>query len=38
LRPGVSLFSREYRGQFGPKWSPFGARLSQILSQAAASR
>ena len=38
LRPGVPLSSTEYRGQFGPKWSPFGARLDQILDQAAANR
>jgi hypothetical protein len=38
LGPGAPLFSTEYRGQFGPKWSPFGARLNQILDQAAASR
>ena len=38
LRPGVPLLSMDYRGLQCPKRSPFGARLDQILDQAAAVR
>ena len=38
LRPGVPLLSTECRGLRSSKWSPFGARLDQILDQAAAGR
>jgi hypothetical protein len=38
VRAGVSLLSAEYRGIQCLKWSPFGARLDQILDQAAGNR
>jgi hypothetical protein len=38
LRPGVPLLSTECRGLQCSKWSPFGARLDQILDQATAGQ